>query len=248
MSLQRVALVTGGTRGIGAAISEMLAAAGVHVAAAFVSDTKAAAGVAERIRAAGGSVSLHQGDISDADVCARLVAEVLEQHGRVDHLINNAGALLELSLQDTTSARWQALIDVNLSSAFHLTRAALPGMIERGFGRIVYVSSVTAVMGSPTEAAYGAAKAGLIGLTRSVAREVARRGVTVNCVIPGVFETHMTTSMPVKTQESIRRMIPLGRRGDPAELAHAVRFLLDEQASYITGSVVTVDGGLSMGG
>ncbi len=244
----RVALVTGGSRGIGAAITEILASLGIHVAAAYLSNAAAAESVAERVRTAGGSVSLHRADISDPQACQALVADVLDQRGRLDHLICNAGRLIEGSVQQTTIEEWHAAVDANLSSAFFLTRAALPSMTARGFGRIVYVGSVTALMGSPVEAAYGAAKAGLIGLTRSVAREVARQGVTVNCVIPGVFETDMTRSMPEKSQEAIRRLIPLGRRGDPGELAHAVQFLVDDRASYLTGSIVTVDGGLSMGG
>ena len=244
----RVALVTGGSRGIGAAITEVLASQGIHVAAAYLSNDAAAESVAARVRTAGGSVSLHRADISDPQACQALVAEVVDQQGRLDHLICNAGRLIEGSVSQTTVDDWHAALDANLSSAFFLTRAALPGMKERGFGRIVYIGSVTALMGSPVEAAYGAAKAGLIGLTRSVAREVARRGVTVNCVIPGVFETDMTHAMPENSQEAIRRLIPIGRRGDPGELAHAVQFLVDDRASYLTGSIVTVDGGLSMGG
>lgn len=246
--MHRVAVVTGGTRGIGAAITELLAASGVHVAAAFMSNTATAEVLRDRVIASAGSVSLHRGDIGDPGICAALIADVLRTEGHVDYLIHNAGALVENPVSDTTLEQWQTALDVNLSAAFFLTRAALPAMVQRGFGRIVYVSSVTAFMGSPVEAAYGAAKAGLVGLTRSVAREVARKGVTVNCVIPGIFETDMTASMPAKSQEAIRRLIPLGRRGDPSELAHAVKFLVDDHASYITGSIVTVDGGISMGG
>jgi acetoacetyl-CoA reductase/3-oxoacyl-[acyl-carrier protein] reductase len=156
--------------------------------------------------------------------------------------------LVENRARSMTQDEWSSAINVNLSGPFYLAQAVLDPMIGRGFGRIVNISSVTALMGSPVEAGYGAAKAGLFGLSRSLAREVARKGVTVNTVVPGVFETEMTTSMAPSAQEAIRSMIPLGRRGEPAELAHAVLFLLDERASYITGSVVTVDGGLSMGG
>jgi acetoacetyl-CoA reductase/3-oxoacyl-[acyl-carrier protein] reductase len=136
---------------------------------------------------------------------------------------------------------------VNLSAPFHLAQAVIGPMAGQGSGRIVNIGSVTAAMGNPVEAGYGAAKAGLLGLTRSLARAVARRGITVNLVVPGVFETEMTASMRPEAREAIRAMIPLGRRGDPRELAAAVRFLLSEEAAYITGSVVTVDGGLSMG-
>ena len=244
----RVSIVTGGTRGIGAAITTRLVREGAHVAAVYASNTEAAEALAAELGDGPGSVSLHQADIGDPDACRELVAVVLEDHGRVDHLVNNAGLLVENRARNMTLDEWDTAIRVNLSAPFFLTQAVLGPMIEQGFGRIVNVSSVTALMGSPVEAGYGAAKAGLFGLSRSLAREVARRGITVNTIVPGVFETDMTNSMPPESQEAIRAMIPLGRRGDPAELAHGVAFLLDDRAGYVTGSVVTVDGGLSMGG
>jgi acetoacetyl-CoA reductase/3-oxoacyl-[acyl-carrier protein] reductase len=240
----RVAIVTGGTRGIGAAVTRRLADAGVRVVAVYRGDTSAAAALEAELP----GVVTEQVDIGDAAACAALVDRVLDRRGRIDHLVNNAGLLLEAPSTDTDVAGWEQVVDVNLSAAFHLCRAVIPPMRAAGFGRIVNVSSVTAVMGSPNEAAYGAAKAGLHGLTRSLARETARDGITVNCVVPGVFETEMTLSMPERTQQAILRMIPVGRRGDPDELARAVTFLLDDHAGYITGSVLTVDGGLSMGG
>lgn len=244
----RVTIVTGGTRGIGAAVTELLAANGAHVAAVYAGNHAAAAALRDRIADAGGSVSVHAGDVGDRDFARSLVAEVLADHGRLDHLVNNAGLLVENSARRMTEHEWDLALRVNLSGPWHLAQAALEPMEQRGFGRIVNVGSVTAAMGNPVEVGYGAAKAGLLGLTRSLARAVARKGITVNLVVPGVFETDMTTSMPASAQEAIRTMIPLGRRGDPAELAHAVQFLLDERAGYVTGSVVTVDGGLSMGG
>jgi NAD(P)-dependent dehydrogenase (short-subunit alcohol dehydrogenase family) len=239
----RVALVTGGTRGIGAAISTRLSAAGVTVVAAYHRDDAAAAG----LRAETGAHPVKV-DVADSDACAALVDGVVGEHGRLDLLVNNAGALVELPSTETGAADWDRAVAVNLSAAFHLCRAAIPGMRQHGFGRIVNISSVTAVMGSPSEAAYGAAKAGLHGLTRSLARETARDGITVNCVVPGIFETDMTASMPERSQAAILRMIPVGRRGDPDELARAVAFLVDDHAGYVTGSILTVDGGLSMGG
>jgi NAD(P)-dependent dehydrogenase (short-subunit alcohol dehydrogenase family) len=241
---ERVAVVTGGTRGIGAAITELLAADGAHVAAVYAGYHDAARELAGRLAAAGGSVSVHPGD---PEFCQGLVARLVAQRGRVDWLVNNAGLLIENSVTRMSREQWDDALRVNLSAPFHLAQAVIAPMTAQGSGRIVNIGSVTAAMGNPVEAGYGAAKAGLLGLTRSLARAVARRGITVNLMVPGVFETEMTASMRPEAQEAIRVMIPLGRRGDPRELAHAVRFLLSDEASYITGSVVTVDGGLSMG-
>ncbi|BBZ14919.1 beta-ketoacyl-ACP reductase (plasmid) [Mycobacterium branderi] len=238
-----MALVTGGTRGIGAAICARLAAAGATVIAAYREDDAAAKDFHDHTGA-----ETVKADISDPAACAALVDRLIGKHARLDLLVNNAGLLIERPSTQTAQSDWDRTVAVNLSAAFHLCRAAIPVMRQHNFGRIVNISSVTAVMGSPTEAAYGAAKAGLHGLTRSLARETARDGITVNCVVPGVFETDMTASMPQRTQAAILRMIPVGRRGDPDELAHAVAFLLDDEAGYITGSILTVDGGLSMGG
>jgi NAD(P)-dependent dehydrogenase (short-subunit alcohol dehydrogenase family) len=243
----RVAIVTGGTRGIGAAVTEALAGDGAHVAAVYAGDHVAARALQQRLRDAGPVVTVHAGDIADPAFCRELVAQVMSEHGRVDHLVNNAGLLVENSVRRMTADEWDAALRVNLSAPFLLAQAVLDPMIEQGFGRIVNIGSVTAAMGNPVEAGYGAAKAGLLGLTRSLARAVAARGVTVNLVVPGVFDTDMTRAMRPEAQEAIRAMIPLGRRGDPGELAHAVRFLVDDRAGYLTGSVVTVDGGLSMG-
>jgi len=244
---ERVAIVTGGTRGIGAAISELLAVDGVHVAAVYAGNHVAAASLADRLTAAGGSVSVHPGDVGDPEFCQTLVAGLVAARGRVDYLVNNAGLLVENTVARMSGEEWDRALRVNLSAPFHLAQAVIGPMAGQGSGRIVNVGSVTAAMGNPVEAGYGAAKAGLLGLTRSLARAVARKGITVNLVVPGVFDTEMTSSMRPEAQEAIRAMIPLARRGDPRELAHAVRFLLADEASYITGSVVTVDGGLSMG-
>jgi NAD(P)-dependent dehydrogenase (short-subunit alcohol dehydrogenase family) len=244
---ERVAVVTGGTRGIGAAITELLAADGAHVAAVYAANHDAARELAGRLTAAGGSVSVHPGDVGDPEFCQGLVARLVAQRGRVDWLVNNAGLLIENSVTRMSREQWDDALRVNLSAPFQLAQAVIAPMTAQGSGRIVNIGSVTAAMGNPVEAGYGAAKAGLLGLTRSLARAVARKGITVNLVVPGVFETEMTASMRPEAREAIRAMIPLGRRGDPRELAHAVRFLLSDEASYITGSVVTVDGGLSMG-
>jgi acetoacetyl-CoA reductase/3-oxoacyl-[acyl-carrier protein] reductase len=214
----RVAIVTGGTRGIGAAVTELLSADGAHVAAVYAGNHQAARALQERLADRGSSVSVHAGDIGDPGFCRSLVAGLLEEHGRIDHLVNNAGLLVENNAFRMTDDEWDSALRINL-----------------------------AAMGSPVEVGYGAAKAGLVGLTRSLSRAVARKGITVNLVVPGIFETDMTLSMRPEAQEAIKAMIPMGRRGDPSELAWAVRFLVDDRASYVTGSVVTVDGGISMG-
>ncbi len=256
----RVALVTGGTRGIGAAVTRRLAADGIRVAAVYARDDQQAAQLVAELTTTDAApispvapivpvapVSAYRCDISDQAACRDLVRRVVGEHGGLDYLVNNAGLLEERRVDRTEPADWHRALDVNLSGPFFLAQAAWEHMAARGFGRIVNVSSVTAFMGNPREAAYGAAKAGLVGLTRSLARAGARRGITVNCVVPGVFATDMTASMSELDQEVILGMIPLGRPGRPEEMAHAIRFLLDDQAGYVTGAVLVVDGGLSMG-
>jgi NAD(P)-dependent dehydrogenase (short-subunit alcohol dehydrogenase family) len=244
---RRVTLVTGGTRGIGRAVTMKLAASGIDVAAAFVNDCGAAQQVADDCQGTG-AITVHRADVGDQDSCQRLISEVLEAHGRLDYLVNNAGTVIEQRYGEISAQNWQRHLAVNLSAAFFLTQAAITGMIERRFGRIVNIGSVSAVMGSPVQIPYAAAKSGLIGLTRSTARAVARKGITVNCVIPGSFDTELSESLAFTDRDTVTSMIPLGRWGRPEELAHAVAFLLDDLSSYITGAVLTVDGGMSMGG
>jgi acetoacetyl-CoA reductase/3-oxoacyl-[acyl-carrier protein] reductase len=244
----RVALVTGGTRGIGRAITDRLTRSGVTVAAVYARDVAAADAVRDDTARCGATVTLHQADVGQPTSCQTLVAEVLDVHGRLDYLVNNAGMVTEQRLGDVRAEDWHRQLAVNLSSAFFLSQAVLPHMTERRFGRVVNIGSITALMGSPVQIAYSAAKGGIVGLTRSTARAVARKGITVNCVIPGSFDTDMSAELTYTDRDTVTSMIPIGRWGRPEELAHAVTYLLDDLASYVTGAVLTVDGGMSMGG
>ena len=246
-SEKRVAIVTGGTRGIGAAITERLIREGNHVSAGYAGNEASAKSMQEKLKDGPGTLSVHRGNIGDREVCRKLVADTLARHQRLDYLVCNAGLLVENKPQAMSLDEWDTAISVNLSASFYLAQAALEPMLAQGSGRIVFIGSISATMGNAYQAGYCAAKAGLEGLSRSLARSVARKGITVNVVVPGVYETDMTNSMTPQAQEAIRNLIPLGRRGRPEELAHAVMYLLDDRASFSTGSIVTVDGGISMG-
>ena len=246
MGVRRVAVVTGGTRGLGRAISDQLVSERVAVAAAFHRDHESAAAWRDSM----GSeveVSLHSGDLGEVEVCQHLVSEVVDRYGRLDYLINNAGSMVERKLIDIDPEAWESGLRRNLSSAFYLAQSAIPSMTAQRFGRIVNVGSVSAAMGSPFQVDYASAKAGMVGLTRSLARAVARKGVTVNCVLPGGFETSILEAMTLTDRSLIEQSVPVGRFGRPAELAHVVASLLHDQAGYVTGSVIVVDGGMSMG-
>ena len=242
----RVAIVTGGTRGIGAAITETLASQGAHVAAGYSRGKESAEACAQKINTQGGSVSTHQGRVDDFDDCKRVVDEVLTKYGRVDYLVNNAGITLDKTLRKMSSEDWCNVINVNLSGAFNMTKAVLEHMIERGSGRIVNISSVIGETGNVGQANYAASKAGLFGFTKSVALEMANKGITANVVAPGFIGTEMVAAMPEAALQKVVEKIPTKRLGKPEEVARVVRFLLEDDSSYITGAAFHVNGGLDM--
>jgi len=242
----RVAIVTGGTRGIGAAISEALANAGAHVAAGYSRGKETAEALGERMRANGGSFSTHQGRVDDFLDCKRVVDEVLAAHGRVDFLINNAGITLDKTLRKMSADDWHGVINVNLSGAFNMTKAVLEHMIERGSGRVVNISSVIGQTGNVGQANYAASKAGLFGFTKSLALELANKGITANVVAPGFIATEMVSAMPEEALKKVVDKIPTKRLGKPEEIARVVKFLCEDDSAYITGAAFHVNGGLDM--
>jgi acetoacetyl-CoA reductase len=241
-----VALVTGGTRGIGGAITTMLAKNGARVAAGYSRGKEAAEALQERLSAEGAQVSVHQGRVDRPEDCQRVVDEVMQKFGRIDFLVNNAGITVDKTVRKMTFEDWHNVLDVNLFGAFAMTKAVLEHMIERGSGRIVNISSVIGETGNVGQANYAASKAGLFGLTKSLALEMARRGITVNVVAPGFIETEMVAAMPQAALDSVVAQIPQRRLGRPDEVARVVQFLLEDESSYITGAAYSINGGLDM--
>ena len=242
----RVALVTGGTRGIGAAITASLARSGASVAAGYSRGTESAETLKEKLAAEGATISVHQGRVDAPDDCNRVVEEVLKRFGRIDYLVNNAGITLDKTVRKMTYDDWHNVLNVNLFGAFCMVKAVLEHMIERGSGRIVNISSVIGETGNVGQANYAASKAGLFGFTKSLALEMARRGITVNTVAPGFIETEMVGKIPKDALDAVVDKIPQKRLGRPEEVARVVRFLLEDESSYITGAVYTINGGLDM--
>ncbi len=238
----KVALVTGASRGIGRAIAVMLAAQGATVVAAARGDNAAA--TVDAIRAAGGRAEALSLDVTDAEAAVAAVQGVVSTHGRLDILVNNAGITRDQLMLRMKRADWDEVIATNLTAAFVLCQAALKPMLKQRGGRIVAISSVVGQMGNAGQANYAASKAGLIGFCKSLAREVGSRSVTVNVVAPGFVETDMTKAVNEETQKQWAAQIPLGRLGSPDDIAAAVCFLASDEASYITGQVLAVNGGM----
>jgi acetoacetyl-CoA reductase len=240
----KIAVVTGGSRGIGAAIAKELGREGATVVVNFNESHKLAQEVVEEIEAMGGSAIAQQADVSQAEPTKIFIEEVLVKFGRIDILVNNAGITRDRTFSKMSFEEWHEVINTNLSSVFNTCKIALPSMLEQKYGRIVNISSVIGQAGGFGQTNYAAAKAGLIGFTKSLALETAKKGVTVNAICPGFIGTEMVCDMPVNVQETILAQIPMKKLGEPAEVAKGVVFICE--SGYMTGQCLNLNGGLHM--
>ena len=240
----KVALVTGASRGIGAVVATRLAQAGAKVGVNFHASAELATVVVDKINKAGGEAFLVGGDVSQEDKAGEVIKQLVEHFGSIDILVNNAGINKDQLLIRMKTEDFDSVMNVNLRGAFLCTRFAMTHMIRQRSGRVINMSSVVGLSGNPGQANYAAAKAGLVGLTKAVAREVASRNVTVNALAPGYIVTSMVEEIPEDKQDKILARIPMGRFGTPEDVAEAVIFLSSDGASYITGQVLTIDGGM----
>ena len=243
---EKVALVTGGSRGIGRAIALALAERGARVAVNYVANAEAAAAVVKEIAGDGGQAIAIQGDVSQAEDAKRLVNETLAQLDGLHILVNNAGLTKDDLLLRMSEEAWDRVMEVDLRGAFLCTKAAIRPLIRQRWGRIINIASVAGMVGNAGQANYAAAKAGLIGFTKAIAKEVASRKVTANAIAPGLVRTEMTADLTEAQETAVLQLVPLGRMATPEEIAPAVVFLASEEAAYITGHVLAIDGGLVM--
>lgn len=244
----KVAVVTGASRGIGRAIAEELARRGARVVVNYNRNEEAAAGVVASIRAEGGEAIAVQADVSDSTQAQALIQATLESYGRIDILVNNAGVTRDQVILLMKEEDWDTVIRVDLKSLFNTCKAAARPMIRQRYGRIINISSVVGIAGQGGQTNYAAAKAGVIGFTKSLAKELGPRGITVNAVAPGLIPTDLTADLPQELVQKALDLTPLGRMGRPEEIAYAVAFLASDEAGFITGVVLPVDGGLVMSG
>ncbi|MCI9576249.1 MAG: 3-oxoacyl-[acyl-carrier-protein] reductase [Clostridiales bacterium] len=242
----RVAVVTGGSRGIGRAICLKFASLGANLVINYAGNTEKAEETKAMCEKLGAKVVLVPGSVADIMVCEKLIAEAVESFGRVDILVNNAGITRDNLIMRMSEEDFDAVIDVNLKGAWNCMKQVSRMMMKQRSGRIVNLSSVVGVVGNAGQVNYAASKAGIIGMTKSLAKELASRGVTVNAVAPGFVQTDMTDVLGEEMKENLQKTIPMGRLGEPEDIANAVVFLAGDEASYITGQVIHVDGGMVM--
>ena len=247
MSLKgKVALVTGGSRGIGRAVCLELARQGAAVAVNYAGNQQAALETVEACRALGAEAEAFQADVADPAACEELVKAVKDRFGRLDILVNNAGITRDGLLMTAKAEDLDRVLDTNLKGAYFCMKAASKVMMRQRYGRIISMSSVVGLRGNPGQTNYAASKAGIIGLTKAAAKELASRGITVNAVAPGFIDTDMTAAMPEKAREAMQATIPMGRPGAPEDVAKAVAFFAQPDSAYITGQVLCVDGGMAV--